>query len=75
MEICDEKMSAVRASVEWLFADIVNSFKFQKEFEDTCKSSSQPLDIRVIVSKIIAYHVAKFRANHFQNTPCPAVFS
>ena len=28
MEIFYEKMSAVRASVEWLFADIVNYFKF-----------------------------------------------
>ena len=28
MEIFNEKMSAVRASVEWLFADIVNYFKF-----------------------------------------------
>ena len=28
MEIFNEKMSAVRASVEWLFADIINYFKF-----------------------------------------------
>ena len=28
MEIFKEKMSAVRASVEWLFADIINYFKF-----------------------------------------------
>ena len=28
MEISNEKMSAVRASVEWLFAEIVNYFKF-----------------------------------------------
>ena len=28
MEISNEKMSAVRTSVEWLFADIINYFKF-----------------------------------------------
>ena len=28
MEIFNEKKSAVRASVEWLFADIINYFKF-----------------------------------------------
>ena len=28
MEIFNESMSAVRASVEWLFSDIVNYFKF-----------------------------------------------
>ena len=28
MDIFKEKMSAVRASVEWLFADIINYFKF-----------------------------------------------
>ena len=28
MENFNEKMSAVRASVEWLFADIANCFKF-----------------------------------------------
>ena len=28
MEIFNEKMSAVRASVEWLFAEIINYFKF-----------------------------------------------
>ena len=28
MEIFNEKRSAVRASVEWLFADIINYFKF-----------------------------------------------
>ena len=41
MEIFIEKMSAVPASVEWLFADI-NYFKFldlKKEFEDRFKSS------------------------------------
>ena len=41
MEIFNEKMSAVRASVEWLFADI-SYFKFLdffKEFEDRFKSS------------------------------------
>ena len=28
MEIFNEKMSTVHASVEWLFADIINYFKF-----------------------------------------------
>ena len=28
MEMFNESMSAVRASVEWLFADIINYFKF-----------------------------------------------
>ena len=40
MEIFNGKMSAVRASVEWLFADIVNYIsRFQKEFKDRFKSS------------------------------------
>ena len=29
MEIFSEKMSAVRASVEWVFADIIDYFKFR----------------------------------------------
>ena len=28
MEIFNESMSAVRSSVEWLFADVINYFKF-----------------------------------------------
>ena len=28
MEIFNEPMSAVRASAEWLFADVINHFKF-----------------------------------------------
>ena len=28
MDIFNESMSAVRASVEWLFADVINYFKF-----------------------------------------------
>ena len=28
MQICNDSMSAVRVSVEWLFADIINYFKF-----------------------------------------------
>jgi len=31
MEIFNESMSAVRSSVEWLFANVINYFKFLKE--------------------------------------------
>ena len=42
MEMFNESMSAVRSSVEWLFGDIVNYFKFldlKKKLEDWTQSS------------------------------------
>ena len=42
MEMFNESMSAVRSSVEWLFGDIVNYFKFLdflKKIEDWTQSS------------------------------------
>ena len=50
MEIFNEKMSAVRASVEWLFADIINYFKFLDFKKNLRIGLSQAGKMSVVVS-------------------------
>ena len=50
MEIFNEKMSAVRASVEWLFADIINYFKFLDFKKNLRIGLSQAGKMSIVVS-------------------------
>jgi hypothetical protein len=52
MKDFNKSMSAVRVSVEWLFGDIVNYFKFM-DFKKNLKLGLQPIGKMYIVCAII----------------------
>ena len=71
MEMFNDSMSAVRVSVEWLFADIINYFKFL-DFKKDLKTGL--LIFRAVAEPRISSKSAKSREIH-KNTRNPSKFA